>query len=109
LAPAGFVNDEVRLGGAVFGRYVPLSRCSADEHGASGSADLTHLIEEAADRVRTVGVLIAILRIARGLLNFYSRPVGVEFIGNDERQSSAAAAAHFGATRDDGHSSVGCD
>ena len=85
FAGASFVNNKSRLGSTFFFRNIPLLGCGGDEHGAADSTDLPHLIEEAANRVRAVSILIAETRITDGLVDFYFGPVGIEFVGDYER------------------------
>ena len=59
--------------------------------------------------MRAVCILVAILRIANGLIELDLRPIGVEFVSDYERKSGSAATAHFGAMSNDGDRSVGCD
>jgi len=42
---------------------------------------LAHAVVEVCDGLRSVGVLRAVRRIAEPLLHLYSRPIGVELIG----------------------------
>jgi hypothetical protein len=109
LAAAGAMHDEMGLGRAFFRGNVPLRSGSADQHHAPGSAHLAHQVEAAANRVRPVRILLAVLRIANRLLQLDLGPVGVKFVGDHERQSGAAAASHFRAMRDDGDGAIGSD
>src|SRR5215475_6300288 len=59
--------------------------------------------------MRAVGILVAIFFVAGSLDDFYALPVGIEFVGCNQRNSGAAAASHFAAVRDDENSSVGVD
>ena len=109
LAAAGAMDDGVRFGDAIFRRYIPLRGGGRDQHGPAGGAHVAHLVEKAADRVRAVGILVAVFRIARRLIDLYFGPVGIEFVGNHQRKRGSAAAAHLGAAGDDGHSAVARD
>ena len=52
--------------------------------------------------------MIVDLRHRRGL-DHHFRPIGVEFFGEDQRQSRADALPHFDGRRDDGDRAVGSD
>ena len=59
--------------------------------------------------MRSVCVLIPVTRVAYRLLDFQSLPVGVQLVGNYQRQRSANSRAHLGAMRDDVNRSVRVD
>src|SRR5271157_3514935 len=100
----------VRLAGVTFGgRNIPPRGGGADEHQTSGGAGLPHHVEEIADGVRRIGLLVAILWIGERLLDLDSLPVGAEFIGQDNWQRGLDPVPHLGAMRDDRNRSVGGD
>ena len=101
FAVGGAMHDEVRFCGAVFGRNIPLRGGGADQHRSSGGTHLSHLIKKAADGMRSIRILIAVFWIADRLVNLYLGPIRIEFICNDQRQCSAAAASHLGPACDD--------
>src|SRR5262249_37881675 len=108
--PAGcLMQDKLRFGGALFFRHVPLLGSRADEHGATGGADLSHLVEETPNGVRSVGVLLAVPGIADGLVNPYFCPISIEFVRDDQWKCRAAAASHLGAMGHDGDGTISCD
>ena len=57
--------------------------------------------------MRSIGVLVAIARVADGLFDFYPLPVRIQFIRQNERDGSAAAGAHLRAVRHQVDGSVG--
>src|ERR1700758_3073174 len=59
--------------------------------------------------MRTVGVLIAISRVADRLIEFYALPVGVQFVGHDQGQSGSNYSSHFRAMSDNPDPSVRLD
>jgi hypothetical protein len=67
---------------------------------------LAHLVEKAADRVRTVGVLVAVLGVADGLVDLDFAPIRIELVGQNQGQGSPAPATHFGAIGHNGHRTV---
>ena len=81
----------------------------AHEHQATGGSGDAHGFEELANGVRAVGVLRAIAGIADGLLKLHALPVGVEFVGDDQRQTGATGGAHLRAMRNDVDSAIGVD
>ena len=94
--------------GLAFGnRNAPLVGGGLLEHQARGSAAFLHDTEEVADRVRTVRVLIAVFRVADGLLDLDALPIGFHLVGQDQGEHGPAAGSHFRAVRDDQHSPVG--
>ena len=109
FAVAGSMHHKVQLGRAVARGHFPLRGGSADQHGASGAADLTHQVKRTADGVRPICILIAIFRVADRLINLDLGPIGVELIGDYQRQGSAAPASHLRAVRDDGYGAVCCN
>ncbi len=66
----------------------------------AGSGGFEHLPRRGA---RTVGVLIAIFRVALRLDDLDPLPVGLELVGQHHGQSGPNPRAHFGAMRHDGH------
>ncbi len=78
-----------------FGGNIPSRGGGGDQHRASGGAYLAHQVEVAADGVRAIGILLAVFWIAYCLVDFDFGPVGIEFVGDHQGQSGAAAAAHL--------------
>ena len=56
-------------------------------------------VVKAADRMRSVRVLISIARVADRLFEFHPLPVRIQFIGQNQWDRSAAAGAHLRAVR----------
>ena len=106
LAGARLVHDEAGFGGALFLRDTPFSGGRGDEHDTAGSADLAHLFEVTAHRVRAVGILIAVPGVADGLVNLDLRPIGIQFVGKYQGKRGAAATTHLGAIGNDGDGAV---
>ncbi len=91
-------------------RHAPaLGGCSF-EHGAGRSADLAHRNQIVSRAARSVGILIAVFDlVAMRLRHFHARPVGLHFLGHDQRQAGSDTRSHLGTVRHDGHRSIGCD
>jgi hypothetical protein len=53
--------------------------------------------------------LIAVLRIADSLLNLAALPIRIQLVSCNHGKHATDAGSHFGAVRDDHHSSVGLD
>src|SRR5262245_27348731 len=79
---------------------VPLLRGRLNEHEAGGGAGLPHYIEEASDRMRPVGVLIAVARVADRLFDLYFPPVCVQLVRDHERERSTNTGSHLRAMSD---------
>jgi hypothetical protein len=90
-------------------RNAPRPRGGLLEHRARGGAGHAHRLVEVPDRTGAVGVLRAVLLVANGLDDLHARPVGVEFVGHDQRQRRPRARAHLRPVRDDLHEAVGQD
>ena len=108
-ASRGRVNDGVQIGFAFRRRDSPLVGGGLREHHARGRAGLAHGLEEFADGMRAVRILRAVAFVAEGLFEFHALPVGIQFIGQNQRHGSAAGRAHFRAMGDDVDCSVGID
>ena len=106
---ARLVDDFVEAGLALGDRHLPLGRGGLDEHDARRCAGLTEGVEEVADGLRSVGVLVAIPRVADALFDLDARPVGIELVGGDHRERGADAGPHLRAVRHDMHRAVGID
>ncbi len=106
---AAAVNHFVEVRGAFRCRHAPLRGGGGDEHGASRCACVSERIKEIPDRFRSVGVLVAVLHVADGLLHLHARPIGVQLVGGNQRERGPDAGAHFGAMRDDEDGAVGLD
>jgi hypothetical protein len=103
------VDDLVEAGLALGGRHLPLRRRGLDQHRARRGPGLAEGVEEVADRLRAVGVLVAVARVADALDDLDAGPVGVELVGGDHRQRRADAGPHLRAVRDDVHRPIGID
>ena len=97
------MHDETVLGPAFASRDVPGLGCGGFEHLACGGAGRPHRPKELPRAARPVGVLVAVFRIALSLDNLDAVPVGLELIGQHQRQIGFDAGAHLGAAGDDGH------
>jgi len=51
--------------------------------------------------MRSIRILVAVFVVARRLHQLHARPVRIEFIGDDTRESRPAPASHLRAMRDD--------
>ena len=71
------MDDDVWFRCALSGREIPSLRGRLYEHQPRGGAGLSHDIIKASDRMGSIGVLIAVTRIADRLVDFHSLPVGV--------------------------------
>ena len=77
------------------------------EHGARRRADLAHRDQIVPRAARSVGILIAIFDlVAVRLRHLHARPVGLHFLGHDQRQAGPYAGSHFGTVRHDRHGAV---
>src|SRR5260370_16314203 len=59
--------------------------------------------------MRSVGLLVAVFFITRGLHHLHPRPVRIQFIRHDSRQRRPAPASHLRAVCDDVRGSIGVD
>src|SRR5207248_1204260 len=74
----------------------PVTGGRAFQHGARRRADLAHWHQVVPGAARSVGILIAELDfVAVRLLHLYARPVGLQFLGHDQRQAGSDARSHF--------------
>src|SRR2546427_9447746 len=103
------MDDDVRFCHALSRRDIPPLGGRLYEHQPRGGAGLAHDVIKTSDRMRSVCVLIPVTRVAYRLLDFQSLPVGVQLVGNYQRQRSANSRAHLGAMRDDVNRSVRID
>ena len=91
-------------------RHTPLLGGRLRQHVPDGGSNLPHALEMMTDGPRTVGVLIAILRlIAFRLRHGYPRPVGTHFIGHYHRQGRPRALPHLRAMGNDFDTAVGIE
>ncbi len=109
FAAAFGMYDGVGFGCALGGGDAPLLSGCLNQHPASGGAALAHGVKEIADGMGAIGVLIAVAVIADGLIDNDLFPVGVQFVGDNERQRGADYGAHFRAACDDVDCAVGFD
>ena len=95
---------------ALADRHFPLRGSGLLKHGPRGSTATAHRLVPVTHAARTVGVLVAETHfVARRLLHFDQRPVGVQFIGHYHGQAGAHALAHFRAVANHGHAAIGGD
>src|SRR6267142_5513241 len=97
------------MGYALRSGYAPLLGRGLNQHEPRGCSRLAHSVVERAYRVRAVRVLVTVSDVAKTLLYLYSLPIRVQFIGDNERECSAACGAHLGAAGHDPHRSVPVD
>ncbi len=97
------VNDHVIARAAVVGVDAPDMRRGGLEHLPRRGARLAHRLIELPHAARSVGVLIAVFRVALGLDDLHAVPVGFELVGEHHRQSGLDSGAHLGAVRDNRH------
>src|SRR5918996_463068 len=100
------MHDDVELSHTIGRVNVPLLRGRLNQHEPRGSAGLPHDIIKASDRMRSIGVLIAVARIADGLVDLHLLPIGVQLVSNDERERSANAGAHLRTMSDNPYGAV---
>ena len=91
------------------GRHGPLRRGCAFKHQSRACSGVAHRVAKITDRARAIGVLGAVLYIAQRLLDFHTRPVGVELVCDYRWKPGANSRAHFRAVRDNDHRAVGLD
>ena len=77
-----------------------------DEHHPRRRADAAHVLINAADAVRAVGVLVAIRLVAVGLDDLHARHLRAEFVCDQHRQRTTDALAHLRAVAHDGDRAV---
>src|SRR5258707_12928947 len=94
------MHDITRLGMTGAGFNPPPGRSGSNQHLPSTTASLAQRLEELTYAARTIGILIAILRIALRLHHLDRAPIGVELVGEDHRKARPDAGAHLGAMRD---------
>src|SRR5260370_21921501 len=81
-AVGGRVNDGVQICLALSRRHSPfLGRCE-NEHQPTGGASLPHDIEKPAAGMRAIGGLITVASVTDSLIDFYSFPIGIQFVRN---------------------------
>src|SRR5262249_40054144 len=97
----------VRL--ALVGGYLPLRGRRTYQHQARGRTTLAHGVEEAPDRMRSVGVLRTITWVSDCLVDLDAAPVGVQFVGDHQRERGPNSGAHLRTVGYDSHGAVGFD
>ncbi len=100
---AGPVVDEVLGRLALLDRDAPALRRRREQQLAGGGSDLAHRLEEVADAVGAVGVLVAVALVGQGLDHAHAVEVGVHLVGHDHGQRGPDALAHLGAVGHDLH------
>ena len=109
-AAAGRMNHLMVYGLDLAGRHAPGLGGGGFQHEARHGADLAHRNQVVARAARTVGVLIAVFGlVAMRLRHLHPRPVGLHFLGHDQRQAGSDPRSHLGAVRHDGDGPVGGD
>jgi hypothetical protein len=104
------MDDFVQLRMALADWHFPLLGSRLFEHGPRGSTATAHRLVPVTHAARTVGVLVAEAHfVARRLLHFHHRPIGVQFVGHHHGQAGAHALAHFRAVANHGHTAVSGD
>src|SRR5712671_6128685 len=89
-------------------RDAPTFRSCAFKHGARRRADLAHRDQIVPCAARSVGILIAEFDLVSvRLRHLYPRPLGLHFLGDDQRQAGPDTGSHFGAMRHDRNRSIG--
>jgi hypothetical protein len=102
--------DDLMIACLAFGlRHFPFGRRGGHEHRLGGRAGPAERLEEVADRARTVGVLVAVTRVADRLLDGDPAPIGLQLVGGHLRQRRPDAGPHLGTVRDDEDGAVGAD
>jgi len=59
--------------------------------------------------MRAIGVLITIAGVADGLIDFYSFPIGIQFVRDHHRQSSTNHRTHLRTMRHNIHRAISVD
>ena len=103
------MNHLVQTSLALRGRNAPLFGRGLLQHQARRRAAFPHHTEETAHRVGAIGILIAIFRVADGLLQLDAFPIGFHLIGQDQRDHGPAAGSHFRAMGHDQHRAIRLD
>ena len=68
---------------------------------------MPHVHKELTGRARAIRVLVAVLElVAFGLLDVDLRPIGFEFVGDDDRPAGPHALPHLGAVAGDGDGTI---
>ena len=87
--------------------HAPTFRGGRLEHHARRGAHLAHRHEEMPGRTGAIGVLVTVFGLVPGrLCNFYPGPIGLHFVGHDQRHAGSYALPHLRAMADDGDGSV---
>ena len=85
FAAGASVRNEVRHAHTAFARGdIPFCGGGADQHHSACGTGGAHDFKTIADGMRTVGILIAILVIAKGLFESDMVPIGAEFVRQDQ-------------------------
>ncbi len=108
-AAARRVHHFVVLGRALGLGHAPLRRRRAHQHRPRRGAGVAERFVEVADRTGTVGILVAVARIADALLDGDPAPVRLQLVGRHLRQRRPDAGAHLGAMGHDEDRAVGPD
>ncbi len=102
--PAGCdMLDHMVARSAILGVDAPHIRRGGFEHQPRRGAGHAHRLIELPHAARPIGVLITVFRIALGLNDPDTHPVGFELVGEDHRQSGANPGAHFRPVGHDRH------
>jgi hypothetical protein len=86
--------------------HFPLIGRRLFQHVARNCTHLTDMGEKFSDGGGAAGALVAVFDIGPGKADADSRPVGLQFIGNDLRHAGIDTLAHFAAVAEDMHGAV---
>ena len=102
----GEMADRVISSNTVLGANVPPLGRSRDEHDARRSAHPAHVLVDATNAVRAVGVLVAVRLVTIGLHDLHACHLRAQFVGDQDRQRAPDALAHLRAVAHDGDRAV---
>ena len=97
------MHDHMVACTAILGVDAPHMRRRSFEHQPRRGAGHAHRLIELPHAARPIGVLITVFRIALGLNDLDTRPVGLEFVGEHHWQAGANSGAHFRSMGHDRH------
>ena len=94
--------DLIDTDAPVLGRSLP-------EHQPCGGPGGAQALVVQEDAARSVGVLVAVLGVAVGLVDDDARPIGVQLVGDDLGKRGADPLSHLRAVRGDMNGAVGLE
>ena len=106
LAAAG-VGNLVVLGAHFVERNAPLGRRGLPQHQPCRCACIPQTVVVHQDAARAVGVLVAVLGVARRLGELDAAPVGIELVRHHLGDGGANALTHLRAVRGDRNGAIG--